>query len=91
MPVCLPWLWWPTRTTTRTARPSAGPACVDAAFAIGAAAEGPAFRRLLHGAIPESVFSRWNAQRAQLGLPVFDPGAMGTSLPGRHVLPASPL
>ena len=51
-------------------------AATDAAFAIGAATEGTAFRRLLHGAIPESVFSRWNAQRAQLGLPVFDPRAM---------------
>ena len=51
-------------------------AATDAAFAIGVATEGHGFRRLLHGAIPESVFVRWNAQRAQMGLPVFDPAAM---------------
>ncbi len=51
-------------------------AATDSAFARGAATEGAAFRRLLHGAIPESVFHRWNTQRAQLGLPVFDPQAL---------------
>ncbi|NUT92432.1 MAG: PIG-L family deacetylase [Saccharothrix sp.] len=35
----------------------------------------PGFRRLLHGAVPRSVFERWNAQRAALGLFVFDPAA----------------
>ena len=48
-------------------------AATDAAFARGAAAEGPAFRRLLHGAIPESVFRRWMAQRERMGLWVFNP------------------
>ncbi len=41
---------------------------------MGAAMDGSGFRRLLHGAIPESLFSRWNAQRAQMGLFTFDPG-----------------
>lgn len=48
-------------------------AATDAAFARGASLEGPAFRRLLHGVIPESVFRRWNTQRAELGLMVFEP------------------
>ncbi|GAA1619857.1 PIG-L family deacetylase [Kribbella sancticallisti] len=48
-------------------------AATDAAFTRGAALDGPAFRRLLHGAVPESVFRRWNTQRADLGLTVFDP------------------
>lgn len=30
-------------------------------------------RRLLHGAVPQTVFERWNAQRAAMGLHVFDP------------------
>lgn len=50
-------------------------AATDAAFARGAADGGPGFRRLVHGVIPQSVFERWNAQRADLGLPVFDPTA----------------
>ncbi len=48
-------------------------AATDTAFARGAAADGRAFRRLLHGAVPDSVFRRWNDQRARMGLPVFDP------------------
>jgi N-acetyl-1-D-myo-inositol-2-amino-2-deoxy-alpha-D-glucopyranoside deacetylase len=48
----------------------------DAAFHRHASTTGPAFRRLLHGAVPTSVFDRWNAQRAQLGLRVFDPTQM---------------
>ncbi|MDQ3938414.1 MAG: PIG-L family deacetylase [Chloroflexota bacterium] len=49
-------------------------AATDAAFAR-LAAERPAagFRRLLHSAIAQSVFERWNAQRKGLGLPTFDP------------------
>jgi LmbE family N-acetylglucosaminyl deacetylase len=31
------------------------------------------FQRLCHGAIPESVFNRWNEQRAAMNLFVFDP------------------
>jgi LmbE family N-acetylglucosaminyl deacetylase len=31
------------------------------------------FQRLAHGAVPQSVFERWNRQRADLGLFTFDP------------------
>ena len=48
-------------------------AATDAAFARGAAMEGPAFRRLVHGAVPESLFRRWNDHRADIGVPVWDP------------------
>lgn len=51
-------------------------AATDAAFMRHAATTGRSFRRLLHGAIPQSVFERWNTQRASLALPVFDPTAM---------------
>jgi len=51
-------------------------AATDAAFARGASSSGLAFRRLLHGAVPESVFQRWNDQRAQMDLSVFDPSEM---------------
>ena len=51
-------------------------AATDAAFARGASTQGTAFRRLLHGAVPDSVFKRWNRQRGDMGLPVFDPDAM---------------
>jgi LmbE family N-acetylglucosaminyl deacetylase len=47
-------------------------AATDAAFAslVGA---GPGFRRLLHHVMPQSVFERWQQQRRELDLPVFDP------------------
>jgi LmbE family N-acetylglucosaminyl deacetylase len=59
-------------------------AATDAAFLRLAADGGPAgagpapsggrgFRRLCHGVIPESVFNRWNDQRAAMNLFVFDP------------------
>jgi LmbE family N-acetylglucosaminyl deacetylase len=48
-------------------------AATDAAFARLAAAGSPGFRRLLHRALPQSVFDRWQQQRSALGLPVFDP------------------
>jgi LmbE family N-acetylglucosaminyl deacetylase len=32
-----------------------------------------AVQRLAHGAVPQSVFERWNRQRAELGLHTFDP------------------
>jgi N-acetyl-1-D-myo-inositol-2-amino-2-deoxy-alpha-D-glucopyranoside deacetylase len=51
-------------------------AATDEAFARVASSDGPAFRRLLHGAVPESVFRRWNAQRGDMGLLVFDPTQM---------------
>ncbi|RYC10591.1 PIG-L deacetylase family protein [Nocardioides zhouii] len=50
-------------------------AATDAAFARAASSSGTAFRRLLHGAVPESAFSRWNEQRAAQGRWVFDPTA----------------
>jgi LmbE family N-acetylglucosaminyl deacetylase len=34
---------------------------------------GSGFQRLLHGAVPTTVFERWNRQRAELGLYTFDP------------------
>jgi LmbE family N-acetylglucosaminyl deacetylase len=48
-------------------------AATDAAFARFASSSGTAFRRLLHGAIPASVFERWQRQRAEKGLEPFDP------------------
>jgi LmbE family N-acetylglucosaminyl deacetylase len=48
-------------------------AATDAAFHRLAPGAGRGFRRLCHGAVPESVFSRWNEQRASMGLFVFDP------------------
>jgi len=48
-------------------------AATDAAFLRHAAPDGTSFRRLLHGAVPQSVFDRWNRQRGTLGLPLFDP------------------
>ena len=48
-------------------------AATDAAFLRHAAGTGPAFRRLLHTAVPQSVFERWNRQRAAMGLWTFDP------------------
>jgi LmbE family N-acetylglucosaminyl deacetylase len=48
-------------------------AATDAAFTRLASGAGRGFRRLCHGAIPESVFSRWNERRAAMGLFVFDP------------------
>ncbi|KGN37260.1 GlcNAc-PI de-N-acetylase [Knoellia subterranea KCTC 19937] len=51
-------------------------AATDAAFARGVGDGGPGFRRLVHGVIPQTVFERWNTQRAALGLEIFDPSAM---------------
>jgi LmbE family N-acetylglucosaminyl deacetylase len=51
-------------------------AATDAACARLAAAPGQGPRRLCHGAVPESVFHRWNEQRASMSLPVFDPALM---------------
>ncbi|MGN9911245.1 PIG-L deacetylase family protein [Phytohabitans sp. LJ34] len=48
-------------------------AATDTAFDRLAARADRGFRRLCHGALPESVFRRWNAQRASMGLFVFDP------------------
>jgi N-acetyl-1-D-myo-inositol-2-amino-2-deoxy-alpha-D-glucopyranoside deacetylase len=48
-------------------------AATDAAFMRSVAEDGQGFRRLLHGAVPQSVFERWNRQRAAMGLFVWDP------------------
>lgn len=48
-------------------------AATDAAFERLRSDARPGFRRLLHGAVPQSVFERWNRQRAELGLFTFDP------------------
>lgn len=47
-------------------------AATDAAFAR-LRKDGDAFQRLVHGAVPQSIFERWNQQRADLGLYTFDP------------------
>ena len=46
-------------------------AATDAAFHRLRSA--PGFRRLLHGAMPESVFQRWNASRVRRGERAWDP------------------
>ncbi len=48
-------------------------AVTDEAFAQGRSQSRRGFQRLVHGAIPQSVFERWNRQRSELGLSVFDP------------------
>ncbi len=48
-------------------------AATDEAFARLRAGNRSGFQRLLHGAVPQSVFERWNRQRAELGLDTFDP------------------
>lgn len=48
-------------------------AATDAAFHRVRADGGPGLHRLAHGMVPQSVFERWNRQRAELGLFTFDP------------------
>lgn len=48
-------------------------AATDEAFARLRSDARPGFRRLAHGAVPQTVFERWNRQRAELGLYTFDP------------------
>ena len=48
-------------------------AATDEAFARLRSANRSGFQRLAHGAVPQSVFERWNRQRAELGLYTFDP------------------
>jgi LmbE family N-acetylglucosaminyl deacetylase len=48
-------------------------AATDEAFARLRSDGRPGFKRLAHGAVPQSVFERWNRQRAELGLFTFDP------------------
>jgi LmbE family N-acetylglucosaminyl deacetylase len=51
-------------------------AATDEAFTRLRSRGGSGFRRLAHGAVPQSVFERWNRQRAELGLFTFDPSRM---------------
>ncbi|GAA2163016.1 PIG-L family deacetylase [Pedococcus bigeumensis] len=62
-------------------------ACTDAAFAELAQAEGRGFKRLLHHVLPQSIFDRWQQQRRDLDLPVFDPTKMyhGRGVPDEQV------
>lgn len=48
-------------------------AATDEAFARLRSSDGSGFQRLAHGAVPQSVFERWNRQRDELGLYTFDP------------------
>lgn len=48
-------------------------AATDEAFARLRRDSRSGFQRLAHGAVPQSVFERWNRQRAELGLFTFDP------------------
>lgn len=45
----------------------------DAAFHRARQQAGHGLRRLVHGAVRESTFHRWNASRARRGLPPYDP------------------
>ena len=51
-------------------------AATDTAFHRLAPGATRGFRRLCHGAVPESVFSRWNQQRTSMGLFAFEPTRM---------------
>ena len=51
-------------------------AATDEAFARVRSDTRSGFRRLVHGAVPQSVFERWNRQREDLGLNTFDPTQM---------------
>jgi N-acetyl-1-D-myo-inositol-2-amino-2-deoxy-alpha-D-glucopyranoside deacetylase len=48
-------------------------AATDAAFGRFAGSGGQGFQRLVHGALPLSVFERWNARRQARGQEPFDP------------------
>ena len=51
-------------------------AATDAAFERVAATPGPGMHRLLHGAMPASVWERWNAKRRSIGLQPWDADAV---------------
>lgn len=51
-------------------------AATDEAFSRLRSDDRSGFQRLVHGAVPQSVFERWNRQRADLGLSTFDPTQM---------------
>ncbi|MGZ5405403.1 MAG: PIG-L deacetylase family protein [Nocardioides sp.] len=48
-------------------------AATDEAFARLRPSTGSGLQRLAHGAVPQTIFERWNRQRAELGLFTFDP------------------
>lgn len=51
-------------------------AATDAAFDRVAAEDGQGLQRLVHGAMPQSVWERWNATRRRKGLEPWDPDAV---------------
>lgn len=51
-------------------------AATDAAFDLVAAQPGDGLRRLVHGALPQSVFERWNASRRRRAITPWDPEAV---------------
>ena len=51
-------------------------AATDAAFDLVVAEHGRGLRRLVHGALPQSVFERWNETRRRKGLTPWDPNAV---------------
>ena len=51
-------------------------AATDAAFHRLRDGDRAGLRRLVHGALPQSVFERWNAARVQRGLWPYDPSAV---------------
>jgi LmbE family N-acetylglucosaminyl deacetylase len=62
-------------------------AATDAAFARLAGTGRAGFERLLHRVLPKSVFDRWQQQRVDLGLPIFDPTKMyhGRGVPDEQI------
>jgi LmbE family N-acetylglucosaminyl deacetylase len=62
-------------------------AATDAAFERFAGTGRRGFRRLLHRVLPHSVFERWQRQRVELGLPVFDPAKVyhGRGVPDERI------
>ena len=51
-------------------------AATDEAFDRVAAEPGRGLRRLVHGALPQSVFERWNETRRRKGMTPWDPDAV---------------
>ncbi len=51
-------------------------AATDAAFHRLREDGGPGLRRLVHGALPKSVFERWNVKRVERGLEPYDPSTV---------------
>jgi LmbE family N-acetylglucosaminyl deacetylase len=51
-------------------------AATDAAFDRVAATPGGGLQRLVHGAMPQSIWERWNATRRRKGLEPWDPDAV---------------